>query len=515
MNGCKAVGLLLVLITLSSSAVAGNGALCKTEVDTAITVLVPPTVEASSLVNVEIKLEPASVSLQHLTLTITDPDGTKKSFSPIVATDGICVWTYSINQLGDYIFQCSFPGEEKDGIYYKPAQSQTATLTSIGDTVPLVEPNGGTWQDKQPMSQARAGLGVTALNGKIYAIGGSVDDGPYNPSPADGLLSLNGEYDPATDTWVTKEQMPTVRCNFAIAACQGKIYCIGGIVGTQLDDTYHLFQVAKTSGINEVYDPATDTWATQASLPVEISGASAYSIDNAVYLFTGNTVWMYNPDGDVWIKKGTAPTQITDYASTVAGSKVYFIGNHMPLLIFDSVSGNWSQGGYSPRMAANGAAAATSGEFAPKRIYFFTVAQYGWVPYGKTDTSGASRRTTFIYNTESDNWSAGTPMPYYRTDFKVAVLNDRLYAIGGYTWVGVSGNVTVCATVDEYTPGYYGQTAPTSTPLSTEQAHIQTESPIAGLWMITLIGASIGILVIVLLAVFHRYYRKSAGELNP
>jgi hypothetical protein len=38
-----------------------------------------------------------------------------------------------------------------------------------------------TWVAKAPMHQARAGLGVAAVNGKIYAIGGSTASGPYPP----------------------------------------------------------------------------------------------------------------------------------------------------------------------------------------------------------------------------------------------------------------------------------------------------------------------------------------------
>jgi len=34
-----------------------------------------------------------------------------------------------------------------------------------------------TWVSKAPMQQARAGLGVVAVNGKIYAIGGTTASG--------------------------------------------------------------------------------------------------------------------------------------------------------------------------------------------------------------------------------------------------------------------------------------------------------------------------------------------------
>ena len=79
--------------------------------------------------------------------------------------------------------------------------------------------------------------------------------------------------------------------------------------------------------------------------------------------------------------------------------------------------------------------------------------QYGWVPYGKTDTSGPARRTTFVYNPRTDHWSAGTVMPDYRLSFGVAVLNDNLFAVGGYVFKNLANNnVTASNTNDKYTP---------------------------------------------------------------
>ena len=59
-----------------------------------------------------------------------------------------------------------------------------------------------TWAAKAPMHQARAGLGVAAVNGKIYAIGGSTASGQYPPDVSGGgFVGTNEEYDPETDTW--------------------------------------------------------------------------------------------------------------------------------------------------------------------------------------------------------------------------------------------------------------------------------------------------------------------------
>jgi N-acetylneuraminic acid mutarotase len=105
------------------------------------------------------------------------------------------------------------------------------------------------WVSKAPMHEARQGLGVAVVNGKIYAIGGVGD--------VDGwVCDFNEVYDPATDTWAFKAPMPTPRSSFGIAVYQNKIYCIGG------------YTVGFTAtGVNEAYDPATNTWQTLKPMP--------------------------------------------------------------------------------------------------------------------------------------------------------------------------------------------------------------------------------------------------------
>ncbi len=58
------------------------------------------------------------------------------------------------------------------------------------------------------------------LAGKLYVLGGNNGGGED--------LSIVESYDPATDHWVTASPMPTARSGLAATAVQGKLYAIGG-----------------------------------------------------------------------------------------------------------------------------------------------------------------------------------------------------------------------------------------------------------------------------------------------
>src|SRR4030067_3429532 len=85
-------------------------------------------------------------------------------------------------------------------------------------TKPVSGDDLGAWTTKAMLREARSGLGVAVVNGRIYAIGGTTSSGFVASSPGSAVYagktptsvtSLNEEYDPATDTWTTKTAMPT------------------------------------------------------------------------------------------------------------------------------------------------------------------------------------------------------------------------------------------------------------------------------------------------------------------
>jgi len=87
-------------------------------------------------------------------------------------------------------------------------------------TVYAFNPQTDTWTKKADMPTARFGLQTYLVDGKIYAIGGT-------NSTNDALATVE-VYDPVSDTWAAKPDMPRRFMFFAGAVVSGKIYVIGG-----------------------------------------------------------------------------------------------------------------------------------------------------------------------------------------------------------------------------------------------------------------------------------------------
>ena len=296
------------------------------------------------------------------------------------------------------------------------------------------------WTTMEPMSTARGGLGVAVVNGKIYAIGGANND---------TQLGVTEEYNPVTDTWTTKESMPTPRSGFAIAVYQNKIYCIGGMTGDS--ENY----VSGVTGKIEVYDPATDTWETKAPMPTARSLPGANIVAGKIYLIGGRIGThayqstlaneVYDPDADSWTTKTPAPIRITSLGSAVFNNQIYFIATRSTkenpaqgalILTYNPFTDSWSLGKSSPTYASSCAIGVASDVKASKGIYFF------------------DESATHIYDPLTESWINDTSMPTARGYAGVAVLDDDFFIIGGIfaPYEGYIVMTNSATTNEKYTP---------------------------------------------------------------
>ncbi len=274
------------------------------------------------------------------------------------------------------------------------------------------------WQTKASMPTARSGLTASALNGRIYVIGG------YNGNGL-GYLSLNEEYDPTTDTWQKKAPMPTPRSLLASVALNGKIYVIGGYNSQKIELSE-----------NEAYIPSVDAWQKKAPMPTPRDGLGLAVTNGKIYAIGG---WdgnryiavneEYDPTKNTWQKKASMPTPRDGLGLAVANGKIYAIGgiNNSGYLstneMYDPIKNTWQKKAPMPTPRNNLAVAAVG-----QKIY----AIGGW--------NIENLNNNEEYDPETNTWKKIVTMPTPRVFLSSAVSDDKIYLIGGYN--GTSDLVT-------------------------------------------------------------------------
>jgi energy-converting hydrogenase Eha subunit A len=326
---------------------------------------------------------------------------------------------------------------------------------------PVSAASPNSWTTKAPMPTARAYLGVTAVNGRIYAIGGA------DPPDWVQAIGTNEEYDPTKDTWTLKAPMPTNRSQFGIAAYKNKIYCLGGVYGNAVysNGVFSYFDVYEVA-TNEVYDLATNTWENKAPIPDSRAGVSAHLVDGKIYLLGGNSTAndVYDPATDTWAAKAPIPISLYEYGwwtccSAVVDDKIHVVGLGVNVhfhLVYDPESDNWSSAALWPPGAIYSSSAATTGTNAPKRMYVFGVDSLWW----DLDLPDFA---TLVYSSENDSWTTGASMPTGRINVGVTVLDNTFYAIGGST-LEIGNNRHASPVNQQYIPIGYENSEPTSSP---------------------------------------------------
>jgi N-acetylneuraminic acid mutarotase len=284
---------------------------------------------------------------------------------------------------------------------------------------------GNYWTAEASMAVARSGLGAAVVDGKIYAIGGR---------NGDRILGINQQYDPTTNTWINKAAMPTPRYDFAVAVYGGKIYCIGGIATLN----YHWGEFNYSlSTVNEVYDPATDTWSTEAAMP-QGSDGEASIVNGEIFVINARAdpnialTQAYNPVTNQWKMKTPMPERNGFCAaSAVIGDKIYVFGGndysltYLIVQIYDTTTDAWTTGTSPPVYMGNSIkGAVTIGSPGSQKIDLF-----GLTGHASTVSNGTNANQ--IYDPSTDSWMVMASMPTSRQNFGLALLGNDVYVIGG------------------------------------------------------------------------------------
>jgi N-acetylneuraminic acid mutarotase len=219
------------------------------------------------------------------------------------------------------------------------------------NTVLIFDLATNTWSKGTPMPTARGALTATAVGTKIYAIGGARNPSYSTPElrptvPVENLAT-NEVYDTVTGTWSSARPMLTARNHHGAALIDGKIYIVGGRVGST-------FIIGLSTNVNthEVYDAAKDTWSSVLGVPTARSGVGVAVLNGRLHVLGGEaylndlvgtyrTHEAYDPKTNSWERLPPMPTPRHGLAVGEIGGRIY------------AVSGSNVAGGGGPHTGVN------------------------------------------------------------------------------------------------------------------------------------------------------------------
>lgn len=251
----------------------------------------------------------------------------------------------------------------------------------------------------------RSWIGMAAVGGKIYAIGGMT-------GALGDRLDSTEVYDPQENRWHYVKPMPTARSSPGAAAVGDVIYVIGG------------YPASGTTTVVEAYDTQSDTWRTGlAPLPTKRFDMGTVAIGDTIYTMGGyddretNVVEAYDTRADRWTTLPPMPTARYALQAVVVDGKIWAMGGHNEqgvtdvIEVFDPLARQWSSLDLKlPEPLAGFGAVIGDGEL--------HIAKYDG---------------HYALDLKTKRWTVLPPMPTSRHGLQLAYIDGVLYAVGGCT----------------------------------------------------------------------------------
>lgn len=219
------------------------------------------------------------------------------------------------------------------------------------DSVWIYDIPGKAWSKGPSLPTPRGGLTATAVGKKIYAIGGaknpSYSTRELRPDVPVENMATNEVLDTATMRWSTARPMLTARNHHGAALIDGKIYVVGGRIGSTF-----IIGLSNNVSTNEAYDVAKDTWSAALGMPTPRSGIGVAVLKGRMHVLGGEaylndlvgtyrTHEAYDPKTNSWQRLPSMQTPRHGLAVAEVGGKMY------------AVSGSNVAGGGGPHEGVN------------------------------------------------------------------------------------------------------------------------------------------------------------------
>ena len=204
----------------------------------------------------------------------------------------------------------------------------------------------------------------------------------------------------------------------------------------------HKITLAAIALVKSPWEEKADDWEKMADAPVALLESAGTVVDGRIYVFGGiersshfglkggSAIYVYDPKTGSWTRNADMPTAVTHVMAAVDGQKIWFAGGWLgsrsggfdgtrDVWVYDTGSDLWQQGPPLPRAIASGALVRHD-----RRLHFF----------GGFLGEDGERMSAGHWVLDLDGgtaWKPLAPIPEPRGHISAVILDDRIYAIGG------------------------------------------------------------------------------------
>lgn len=288
------------------------------------------------------------------------------------------------------------------------------------------------WTTRAELPTPRTEVACAALNEKIYVVGG------FNQNNL--ALPQFDAYDPKTDSWSRGADYPIAIHHTGLIAHGGALYVLGGYTGS--------FPFVGTT-LAMKYDPATNSWTPETSLPRARGAHAVLYLQGEAHLIGGapqqpgtetyRSTDVYNFTTRTWragpelaeTKEHLAGTVIVE-TFVVAGGRRMSLNNLNTTETLAPGQTAWTRRAPMPT-ARGGIAAAPLG--------------HDYAVFFGGERSGGTFVEAEGFHAATGSWVSFPPMPHGRHGLCAATLEDGIHVIAGGPQPGltVSGHHEVLA----------------------------------------------------------------------
>lgn len=287
--------------------------------------------------------------------------------------------------------------------------------------------NGNGWLSCGTMTSARSYMSSVVIDNNIYTFGGT---------ESGSVVDKVEMYDTSTESWSSKEEMPSGRYKHTALALQDKVYICGG---------YNAWGSAVSSIV--IYDVDSDSWQNNINTPDNNTNYSSGIYDNELYIFAGKEdgeitkkVYKYNFQTGEWSRLASMPEYALDSVAVSTNRGFYVISN-LNIYEYDVQYDLW-----------------TLIDTIPREVYDFAVVNRGnastnelYITGGREERNSgiAIANTKYRYDTDSQssvqNWKAewynDLRMIRGLACHNMVIANGVVYVFGGQVTYGQDQNL--------------------------------------------------------------------------